>query len=96
MDIRPACWADFDDARGAHAFGDEICFKSDLDAAAAQRGLAGQLRDVEEFAACGHLGGAGGAAFGVLQGVLGTIHQRRDARFEVGIERGVHAAKQGR
>jgi hypothetical protein len=67
VDIGPACGPDFDDARGAHAFGDEVGLKSDLDAAAAERGISGQLRDVEEFAACGHLRGAGGAAFGVLQ-----------------------------
>ena len=51
VDIGPGCGADADDAGGAEAFGDEVGLKTDLDAAAAERGFSRCLGDVEDGAA---------------------------------------------
>src|SRR5258705_10454678 len=41
MEIGPVRWTDADNSGGADAFGDEVRLKTDLDAAAAQRGVSG-------------------------------------------------------
>jgi hypothetical protein len=50
VDVGPVGGTDADDTGGADAFGDEVRFKTDLDAAAAQGGVSGGLRDVEDGA----------------------------------------------
>lgn len=94
VDIGPGGGADADHASGAETFGNEVGLEADLNAAAAERRFPLRFRDVEDFAAGRHLGGSGGAAFGVLEGVLHSVHQRRDVLLEIGIEGLVHAAEQ--
>jgi len=55
VDIGPGRGTDADDAGRAHAFGDEVRFKTDLDAAAAHRSVSGHLRDVEDGVLDGHV-----------------------------------------
>src|SRR6185436_20934731 len=55
VDIGPGRGTDADDPGRAEAFGDEVRLETDLEAAAAERSVAGRLRDVEDGASGGHL-----------------------------------------
>lgn len=71
LEYGPAGGMNAHDSSGAKAFGHEIGFQTDLNAAAAQGNAAFGPGDSGEQSFAGHLGGTGGAACPVFQGVLG-------------------------
>ena len=85
LHLGPVPCTDPDDPRGADAFDDEVRFKLDLDAAAAQRDISRRLGDVEDGTFGSHVRRTI-VASGMLQGILGPIDQHLAALLEIGVE----------